>query len=265
MKKNIIIFLLTLQITSMLNSKNIIFDLGGVLFDRSIMSSISHIGYFNIIKYILFERKSYQDLKDQFFNILDYKFPYPKNFSKVKITENDNDIPYPIYENFTGIRPANYILKDVKIAISKSNSSNLEKDILYKISDLILDPITHSSNYKPIPAGIEILKLCYEKGHKLYLLSTWEKKSFSILKKKNPEIFKLFSGKAISGKTGITKPDKKAYIELIEKYKLDINETIFIDDREENTKAAEIYGIKSIICKSLKTVYKELIKLCIIN
>ena len=50
----------------------------------------------------------------------------------------------------------------------------------------------------------------------------------------------------ISGKEGIKKPDPEIYKLCISKFKCEPNKTLFIDDRPENTEAAEKQDFQTI-------------------
>ena len=45
-----------------------------------------------------------------------------------------------------------------------------------------------------IKNGFEFAKECKRKGHKLYVLSNWDKESFALVKQTHPEVFGLFDG-----------------------------------------------------------------------
>jgi len=57
------------------------------------------------------------------------------------------------------------------------------------------------------------------------------------------------------------KPNKEAYLFVLEKNKLKASETIFIDDKQENLDGAEVLGIKTYLKQenvSLKSILKEI-------
>ena len=63
------------------------------------------------------------------------------------------------------------------------------------------------------------------------------------------EFFQLFEGGVVSAHVKQIKPDQEIYEILINKYGLNVQETIFIDDSHKNTLAAEQLGIESIHLK----------------
>lgn len=84
---------------------------------------------------------------------------------------------------------------------------------------------------------IEFLK---SKGFNIYLLSNISKQFYSF-KEKNP-VFELFDGIYVSADSQLIKPDHEVYHDFINKFKLDPNESIFIDDRLENVEGASECG-----------------------
>jgi HAD superfamily hydrolase (TIGR01509 family) len=57
----------------------------------------------------------------------------------------------------------------------------------------------------------------------------------------------LFDGLVISGEVGMVKPNADIYRYLLDTYKLDPAECIFIDDRDDNIEAGEKLGIKGYL------------------
>jgi FMN phosphatase YigB (HAD superfamily) len=94
--------------------------------------------------------------------------------------------------------------------------------------------------------GLDILTKCAEqkdnngnKLHTIYVLSNWGKDGFEVMKKIYPQIMSMFDGHVISGESDYKKPNRKIYLEIINKYNLQNERCIFIDDVEENIVTAE--------------------------
>lgn len=60
-------------------------------------------------------------------------------------------------------------------------------------------------------------------------------------------ILSLVDGCVFSANVGATKPDRRIYEHLIEKYRLDPAETVFIDDKPGNIEGAAAVGIKGYV------------------
>ncbi len=109
----------------------------------------------------------------------------------------------------------------------------------------------------PINESVKVLSELKEKGVLLYVLSNWSAETFPIAE----ELFDFlswFDGKIISGEVRIVKPDLEIYKLLINKYNLNPQHTIFIDDKQENIKAAELLGLHGIHFQNASKLRKDL-------
>lgn len=79
----------------------------------------------------------------------------------------------------------------------------------------------------------------------IYILSNFPGDQFDIFAF-NHNFVKQFDDSIISGKVGIKKPDPEIYKLCISKFNCNPKNTLFIDDRPENTAAAEIEGFQTI-------------------
>ncbi|MBR5573910.1 MAG: HAD family phosphatase [Paludibacteraceae bacterium] len=93
-------------------------------------------------------------------------------------------------------------------------------------------------------------------GYGVYGLTNWSAETFPIAQDRYP-VFGLLNGIVISGVEKIAKPDLRLYQILLDRYELNANECVFIDDRQENVDAAEALGIKGIVFKSCEQAKKE--------
>ena len=149
----------------------------------------------------------------------------------------------------------------MSIHVSKSLVST---NILFDIGGVLFQAEQHAQlvkTYVPIIQGIELLKKCYQqrddagnKLHKLYVLSNWKTHNFLALSEKHRDVFCLFDGYVISGDVGFAKPDRRIYEHFLEKFFVDANSCIFIDDES---------GIRSIHCANFNDVEKKLSEMCI--
>ena len=106
---------------------------------------------------------------------------------------------------------------------------------------------------------IEIIKGLKEKGYNIYLLSNTNE---FIYEKFIKEIEYLFDGIVLSYRKHILKPHDSIYQYIIAEYNLNPEESLFIDDREDNVKTANKFGIKGRNVKpddveDIKRVLKE--------
>lgn len=94
-----------------------------------------------------------------------------------------------------------------------------------------------------------------QQGFKIYILFNLSKESYDHNSKY--EFFKYIDGGIYSFESKKIKPDHRIYIELLEKYNLVPEETIFIDDIEENVNIANDLKINGIIFNNLEQVKKD--------
>ena len=124
----------------------------------------------------------------------------------------------------------------------KSVSQKLPKHLLGYAHDIILE---WDKNLVPVPGMEEVVRMCKEKGYKIYLLSN--------ASLRQPLYFpripgsQFFDGTVISAILGICKPDRRIYEYLLFKYGLKAEECVFIDDLPANIEAANEVGIHGIL------------------
>ena len=97
---------------------------------------------------------------------------------------------------------------------------------------------------QPIEENVKLLSKLKEK-YNLYILSNFHQPAFEHIFKKY-EFFRLFDGHTVSCYFYLLKPEKKIYNNLIDKFNLIPEETVFIDDSKVNIDACEKEGIRGI-------------------
>ena len=103
-----------------------------------------------------------------------------------------------------------------------------------------------------------------DKGYKVYYLSNWSAWTHDLLQEAGKfDFLELMDGGVFSYDVGYMKPDEEIYKILLNKYKINPEEAVFFDDREENIEAANKLGIhgvhfprhdSSIVYNSLKVM-----------
>ena len=105
----------------------------------------------------------------------------------------------------------------------------------------------------------DLLLRLKKEGLNLYGLTNWCSKVYDTINKF--PIFKLLDGWVISSEEHIIKPDKRIYKRICDKFHLNPKECVFTDDREENIKAAEKYGMYGIVFTDSKQYEDKLISI----
>lgn len=88
-----------------------------------------------------------------------------------------------------------------------------------------------------------LLPMLKEKGYRLYVLSNFSARMFERVRAKY-RFFEHFDGIVVSSHYGYVKPDPRLYTVLIEKYGVNPEKSLFIDDKLENVDIAKGLGFK---------------------
>ncbi len=108
----------------------------------------------------------------------------------------------------------------------------------------------------------KLLKLAFQlkkKGYKIAILSDQWQISEEILAPK--KLINKFNISIISSDVKLRKPNPKIYKLTLKKLKLSANKTVFIDNQEWNLVPARKLGMKTILFKNNKQTFEELKKL----
>jgi putative hydrolase of the HAD superfamily len=122
---------------------------------------------------------------------------------------------------------------------SIASRSSLKRQEIIDIFDL------RTKILYPIDENINLLPSLKKRGFKLYFLSNFPSDIFDGVFKAFP-FFSFFDGGIISARVKASKPDKKIFDIILEKYSLLPNECLFVDDLEANVKTAESIGMTGI-------------------
>ncbi len=93
--------------------------------------------------------------------------------------------------------------------------------------------------------------------YKIYALTNWSAETFPIALERY-DFLGWFDGIVVSGTEKVRKPAPEFYQILLDRYQVDPQAALFIDDNYRNILAAEKIGIKSIHFTSARELEKEL-------
>lgn len=103
-----------------------------------------------------------------------------------------------------------------------------------------------SVELSPEPDVLSIVQKLYDsQQHKLYVLSNMHLSAVDYIEREY-NFWYFFEGIVFSSRLRMIKPDPEIYHHLLKKYDLRAEDSIFIDDREENIVTAEELGFKTI-------------------
>jgi putative hydrolase of the HAD superfamily len=109
----------------------------------------------------------------------------------------------------------------------------------------------------PIRETIELLYRLKAQGHPLYCLSNMHVASIEHLEREQ-KFFEVFTGKLISCRLNLCKPEPAIYEHALRLNGLKANETVFIDDVQVNVEAAAKLGIRTIQFRDAAQCEREL-------
>lgn len=105
--------------------------------------------------------------------------------------------------------------------------------------------------------NLEYVKSLKSKDYKLYILSNFHKDGFNYVENMY-KLSRIFDEKVISYDCHLLKPEAAIYSLILSKYNLKPEETIFIDDSQNNIIASQKMGIQGIHLKNMKELIKTL-------
>lgn len=137
----------------------------------------------------------------------------------------------------------------IKVFVEKlpEEKANIEKLFTNSIQDVLFIDKTN----------LEFVNSLKSKNYKLYILSNFHKPAFNKISLTH-DFSKIFDGKVISCDCHLLKPEREIYELILNNYNLKPDETIFIDDSQNNVDAAKKIGIHGIHLKNMKELIKTL-------
>lgn len=94
-------------------------------------------------------------------------------------------------------------------------------------------------------------------GYGVYGLTNWSAETFPMIRDTYP-VFQEFDGIVVSGEEHLLKPDEAIYKCLLERYDLQAEESLFVDDNADNVAGARNVGMKAIQFTSAEELEREL-------
>jgi FMN phosphatase YigB (HAD superfamily) len=259
----------------LIDTKDFIFDFGGVLILTNKSESFRHIGIFNAAACIFqlsinpFSLDNY--IKSRLFTLLDEIIAdCSLDFTACELTydEKGNQLPLLMSAWLQGHITSAEMLVLIEHAIENNQNwfkCAAEKRIIQNTARLIFTPEIFVRSRTISPSCVAFIKKCKRQGHRIYGLSNWDAASFAVLKKQHSELFDLFDGIVISAEVKANKPHPTIYRILLDRYELQAENCWFIDDQQENINAAQKLGINAVrhtstfaqLTKNIKLAYAQ--------
>lgn len=269
MKKITLIALLSIIFLPTL-SKHIIFDLGGVLLNRSKSKVVRHIGITQFCSYLFWYGNYPQEIFEISMNVLDHLEPPVEGDHEPLVyfyAKKVRKLPAITCKWLAGLISSDEVLARTEKLIAELDaknyfSSTTEKELVKKSITCMFDTDRIAHSTKKLSRGVSLARKLSEKGHTLYILSNWDTESFKRIYENQDffDLFKYFPKERIliSGEINDYKPHPSAFDHLLKRFSLDASECIFFDDQVENIKSAQSLGIAAFQVPKKK--FKQLIK-----
>ena len=100
---------------------------------------------------------------------------------------------------------------------------------------------------------LTFIKELKKEGFKLFIISDIEQKTIEYLYSQIPEISTLFDDMIFSSKVHMVKKDGDIFGYALNRFNINANETLFVDDAERNLEQAQKFGIKTFKFTSPET------------
>lgn len=110
----------------------------------------------------------------------------------------------------------------------------------------------------PDPAMVALIEALYSAGHRLYALSNMGHASIDWLEQQ--EFWRFFSGKVVSARVRMLKPEPDIYRYLLVSFDLKAGECLFIDDSPANVAAARALGLQGMVFTDAPGCRRQLVE-----
>ncbi len=131
-----------------------------------------------------------------------------------------------------------------------------------KVSTKKLEKIVLKAYRKNFKQNKRLYKFAFKlkkRGYKIAILSDqWYLSKEALI---IPKLYEKFNEVVVSCDVGMRKPNPKIYRLILQKLKVPAKQALFIDNQEWNLKPAEKLGMKIILFKNNKQLFKQLEKL----
>lgn len=112
-----------------------------------------------------------------------------------------------------------------------------------------------------IPGMEGLVKQLKDRGFRVFGLSNWSTETFALVRPLYP-VLDLMEDMVISGEEKVMKPDPRIFHLALQRFGIQADESIFIDDNPNNVSAAEREGIHGILFQGKESLEKTLETLC---
>lgn len=111
---------------------------------------------------------------------------------------------------------------------------------------------------EPYSYSLDWIRRLKAKGFRVYALSNYPERLYEVTRKQKLSFLDEMDGAVISYQVKLLKPDREIYECLLDKYQLDPERAVFIDDLKANVEGARKAGLSAVLFTDRETVLKKL-------
>lgn len=108
-----------------------------------------------------------------------------------------------------------------------------------------------------VPGMRDVINDLRNRGHEIYGLTNWSMETFPAARERFG-ILQTIDRYVVSGAEGLVKPDARLFRVLLDRYHLQAEECVFVDDNPDNVAAANALGMKGIVFTGADSLRKHL-------
>lgn len=108
-----------------------------------------------------------------------------------------------------------------------------------------------------VPGMREVINDLRNRGHEIYGLTNWSMETFPAARERFG-ILQMIDRYVVSGAEGLVKPDARLFRVLLDRYHLQAEECVFVDDNPDNVAAANALGMEGIVFTGADSLRKHL-------
>lgn len=116
----------------------------------------------------------------------------------------------------------------------------------------------------PLDGTVAVLEELRAQGVSTYALTNFSAEKWLVAQRRWP-FLALFDGAVVSGRERVTKPDRRIFSILLDRYRLDPSRTFFTDDMAVNVEAARAMGIRAEQFVDAGTLRRRLVALGVLD
>lgn len=253
--------------------KTVIWDLGETLIGTNQFGLAREIGLKDFLLYSLIDWQNPRRIKETVFELLTELEPSEGNFQAATYA-NDDILPASLCNWLKGRKSGSEIYDEAHSLIDyyeklgffiNSRQTRLIKQSL----KIMFDPDMLAKHTYCIKPALELVEKCAQSQNKLLILSNYDVPSFNRFAQtsEGQTVLKYFKPEdiIISGKIGLIKPNPAIYKFVLNRYNLNAQDCVFIDDQYSNIESAQKCGIISLQLKNqnYKKIEEQLRELAI--